>query len=131
MSRIINKSQNAFIKGRNIMDGVMCLHEILHDTRIKKKDGITLKLDFEKAYDKINWKFLLETLKQRGFCETWCKWIEKVVCSGTLSVKVNEEIGGYFKSKKGVRQGDPLSPLLFNLAADCLAKVVQTAQKMG
>jgi hypothetical protein len=44
---------------------------------------------------------------------------------------VNEEIGGYFKSKKGVRQGDPLSPLLFNLAADCLAKVVQTAQKMG
>jgi hypothetical protein len=100
LSRIINKSQNAFIKRRNIMNGIMCLHEILHDTRVKKKDGVTLKLDFEKAYDKINWIFLLETLKQRGFCETWCKWIEKVVCSGTLSVKVNEEIGGILKVGK-------------------------------
>jgi hypothetical protein len=45
-----------------------------------------------------------------------------VVSSGTLSIKINENIGSYFKSKKGVRCGDPLSPLLFNLAAGCLAK---------
>jgi hypothetical protein len=128
MSRIITKRQNAFIKWRNIMDGVLSLHEILHDTKNKKKEGIVLKLDFEKAYDKINWSFLVETLKQRGFCETWCRWIEKVVDSGTLSVKVNDSMGGYFKSKKGVRQGDPLSPLMFNLAADCLAKMIHNAQ---
>jgi hypothetical protein len=54
MSRIISKSQNAFIKGRNIMDGVLSLHEILHETKRKKMDGIILKLDFEKAYDKIS-----------------------------------------------------------------------------
>jgi hypothetical protein len=54
LSRIISKNQNAFIKGRNIMEGVLSLHEILHDTKRKKKDGIILKLDFEKAYDKIN-----------------------------------------------------------------------------
>jgi hypothetical protein len=131
MSRIINKSQNAFIKGRNIMDGVLSLHEILRDIKHKKKERILLKLDFKKAYDKINWSFLFETLKQRGFCETWCKWIEKVVDSGTLSVKVNESMGSYFKSRKGVRHGDPLSPLLFNLAADCLAKMVQSAQRNG
>ena len=57
MDKIINKAQNAFIKGRNIIEGVLCLHEILHDTRIKKKEGLILKLDFEKAYDKINWNF--------------------------------------------------------------------------
>jgi hypothetical protein len=90
MSRIINRSQNAFIKGRNIMDGVLSLHDILHDSRVKKKNGIILKLDFEKAYDKISWSFLLEALKQRGFNDSWCKWIEKVVCSGTLSVRVND-----------------------------------------
>jgi hypothetical protein len=67
-------------------------------------------------------------MEQRGFCKTWCKWIKKVVNSGTLSVKVNDNMGSYFKSRKGVRQGDPLSPLLFNLAADCLAKMVQIAQ---
>lgn len=63
MSRIINRSQNAFIKDRNIMDGVLSLHEIIHETRRKKKDGTILKLDFEKAYDKISWSFLLESMK--------------------------------------------------------------------
>jgi hypothetical protein len=68
-------------------------------------------------------------MRQRGFCETWCNWIKRVVNSGTLSVKVNDSMGSYFKSGKGVRQGDPLSPLLFNLVADCLAKMVQIAQE--
>ena len=67
LSKIINIAQNAFIKGRNIMEGVMCLHEILHDTRCKKKEGLILKLDFEKAYDKISWNFLMDCLRQRGF----------------------------------------------------------------
>jgi hypothetical protein len=129
MSRIICVSQNAFIKGRNIMDGVLSLHEILHETKRKNKNGVILKLDFEKAYDKISWSFLFESMKQRGFCDTWCNWIQQVVCSGTLSVKINDTVGSYFKSKKGVRQGDPLSPLLFNLAADCLAKLVHLAQE--
>jgi hypothetical protein len=111
MSRIINKSQNSFLKGRNIMDGVLCLYEILHDTI---KDGIILKLDFEKAYDKISYNFMCETLKQRGFCEKWCNWIKSVVTSGTLSVKLNDNMRSYFKNRKCVRQGDPLSPLFFN-----------------
>ena len=131
MSRIINVSQSVFIKGRNIMDGVMALHEVLHDTKSKKRDGLILKLDFEKAYDKISWEFLSDYLRHRVFCEDWCKWIKVVVTSGTLSVKVNDVIGSYFQSGKGVRQGDPLSPLLFNLVADALAKIIQQAQRNG
>jgi hypothetical protein len=73
MSRIIHRCQPAFIKGRNIMDGVMTLHAILHDVKHNKRDGLILKLDFEKAYDKISWDFLFEMLRQRGFNETWCK----------------------------------------------------------
>jgi hypothetical protein len=131
MSRIIHRCQSAFIKGRNIMDGVMTLHEILHDVKNNKGDGLILKLDFEKAYDKISWDFLFEMLRQRGFDEIWCKWIKEVVTSGTLSVQVNGSVGSYFKSGKGVKQGDPLSPLLFNLAADSLAKMVHKAQENG
>jgi hypothetical protein len=101
------------------MDGVMILHEIVHDVKVRKKDGVILKLDFEKAYDKISWEFLFEMLRQRGLRESWCKWMREVVSSGTLSVKVNGLMGGYFKCGKVVRQGDPLSPLLFNLAAAC------------
>jgi hypothetical protein len=54
MSKIIHRCQSAFIKGRNIMDGVMTLHEILHDVKHNKRDGVILKLDFEKVYDKIS-----------------------------------------------------------------------------
>ena len=128
MSNIIDKCQSGFIKGRNIVEGIMSLHEILHDTKVRKKDGLVLKLDFEKAYDKISWNFLFECLKQRGFCEKWCHWIEKVVTCGTLSVKVNDKVGAYSKCGKGVRQGGPLSPFLFNIAADTLAKMVNMAQ---
>lgn len=131
LERIINKSQTAFLKGRNIMEGVMCLHEILHDTKIRKKDGIILKLDFEKAYDKISWSFLMECLRQRGFCDKWCNWIQEIVTSGTLSVKVNGGKGDYFKCGKGIRQGPPSPPLLFNIAADALAKMMHKAQHNG
>ena len=53
-SKLFSVQQNAFIKGRNILDGIMSLHEIMHHMHVKKKTGIILKLDFEKAYDKVN-----------------------------------------------------------------------------
>ena len=72
-----------------------------------------------------------DCLRQRGFCEKWCQWIEKVVTCVTLSVKVKDKVGAYFKCGKGVRQGEPLSPFLFNIAADTLAKMVTLAQENG
>jgi hypothetical protein len=62
-------NQTAFIPERNIHDGVVVLHEILHDLKASKKSGIVVKLDFEKAYDKIHWKFLFEVLQRKGFSE--------------------------------------------------------------
>jgi len=53
------------MKGRNIMSNVMSLHEILHETKRKKQLGIILKLDFEEAYDKVNWNFLFKCLEAR------------------------------------------------------------------
>ena len=94
------------------MDGILTLHEVLHHTHLKKKVGIVLKLDFEKAYDKINWEFLLECHKNQGFGPTWCGWVEKILHNGTLSIKLNNETGPYFQSHKGVRQGDPYFPFI-------------------
>jgi len=121
--KIIHGNQTAFMKGRNIMTGILCLHEILHETKKRKEIGIILKLDFEKAYDKVNWKLLFECMEKRGFNQKWCSWIKQVV-TGVQCVKVNNSIGPYIKSYKGVRQGDPMCPILFNLVADCLTRMV-------
>ena len=90
---------------------------------------MVLKLDFEKAYDKVNWDLLLKCLEIRGFGKTWCSWMEKILHNGTVSVKLNNTSGPYFQSHKGVHQGDPYSPFPFNLAVEALSKMVTNAQK--
>jgi hypothetical protein len=110
------------------MDGVLSLHELLSYTHVKKRCGVVLKLDFEKAYDKVSWAFLLECLRIRGFNKIWCSWIKQTLFGGTVSVKINDEMGPYFQSAKGVRQGDSMSPTLFNLIAEAHTKMVLRAQ---
>jgi hypothetical protein len=129
--KLIHIAQFAFMRGRNIMTRVLTLHEILHETKLKNECGIILKLDFEKAYDKVNWSLLFTCLKARGFCDKWCSWIQQVVTGGTVSVKVNNMLGPYIKSHKGVRQGDPLSPILFNFVTDCLTRMIHQTQGNG
>jgi len=70
---------------------------------------------------------LFECLAARGFCPRWCDSIQQVVSGGTFSVKLNSCVGSYIKSHKGVRQGDPLSPILFNLVGDGLARMIDKA----
>ena len=77
--KVIKPSQTAFMTGRNIMKRVVILHETIHEMHRKKLDGIILKLDFEKAYDKVNWDFLQQTLRMKGFAPIWCKWIDQIV----------------------------------------------------
>lgn len=129
--KLFSLHHNAFIKTRNIMDGILSLHEIMHHTHVKKHVGVILKLDFEKAYDKVNWDFLLDCHRARGFNNEWCNWVHQILVDGTVSVKINNEEGPYFKSAKGVWHGGPLSPFLFNMAAECLSKMVQTALNNG
>ena len=66
---------------------------------------------------------------EKGFSSKWYFWIKQVVSGGTVSVKVNNKIGTYIKSYKGVRQGGPLSPILFNFVADCLTRMIHKAQE--
>jgi hypothetical protein len=90
--KIIHRAQTAFIGGRNIMSNILALHEEKRRGRV----GIVLKLDFEKAYDKVHWGFLMKCLKKRGFCNKWCAWIESVLQNGTVAIKVNGVLGPYF-----------------------------------
>jgi hypothetical protein len=95
------------------LDGIMLLQKVLRESKFRKQQGVVLKIDFEKAYNKVNWNFMFDFCSQKGFSDDWLIWIKKVVTKGTLSVKINDNIGPYFASCKGVRQGDPLR--LFSL----------------
>ncbi|XP_022040327.1 uncharacterized protein LOC110942874 [Helianthus annuus] len=75
----------------------------------EKKKAFLLKIDFEKAYDNVNWKFLLDIMGQMGFPSLWYKWVEGVLVSARSSVLVNGSPTFEFSCPKRIRQGDPLS----------------------
>ena len=84
--------------------------------------GFMWKLDFTKAYDSIDWRFIWRVLRRRSFPETWVRWVKQCICTNTFAVLVNGKLqGGWIHPQRGIRQGCPLAPLLFIQAADTLA----------
>jgi len=62
----------------------------------KKQNGVVFKIDFEKAYDKVKWSFLQQTLRMKGFSQTWCHWIQLFTQGGNVNIKVNGQLGPFF-----------------------------------
>jgi hypothetical protein len=83
-----------------------------------------LKLDFEKAFDTIEHEALVQILKHKGFNDEWVRWVRCFLGSGSSSVLLNGIPGKQFKCRRGVRQGGPLSPLLYVLGGDVLQSMV-------
>jgi hypothetical protein len=122
--RLVAPEQSAFIRERYILYSVVVAHEVVHSLHKSKEPEVVIKLDYKKAYDIVNLDFLFEVLESRGFDEIWINWIRTLVKGGYVSVMANGEESTTFKTGKGLRQGDHLSPLLFNLVGGVLTSML-------
>ena len=123
---LIHKNQYGFIQSRTVQDCVAWALEYLHLCRKSNKQLLILKLDFEKAFDKVEHSAMLNIMQHKGFGPKWLQWMSMIFSSGTSSVLLNGVPRKVLHCRRGVRQGDPLSPLLFVLTADVFVKPLKS-----
>ncbi|CAN6206900.1 unnamed protein product [Urochloa humidicola] len=123
--KLIDLDQTGFIRGRSIPENFIYALELVQCCNRRKLPTLVLKLDFAKAFDTVDWGCLMATMSARGFPQLWCQWIRGMLTSSKLAVLVNGRPGPWFTCKRGVRQGDPLSPYLFLLVADVLQQMIK------
>lgn len=124
---IIDTTQSAFVKNRQIMDGPLIVNEVIDWAKAKKKYCFIFKYDIAKAYDTVSWDYVDSIMEQKGFGAKWQAWVRECLQSGSSSVLVNASPTEEFLPRHGLRQGDHISPFLFTLVMEGLHSAIANA----
>ncbi|XP_074318879.1 uncharacterized protein LOC141655711 [Silene latifolia] len=125
---IIHENQGAFIKGRSIIENVLICQDIIH---LYSRKAVTprclFKIDLQKAYDTVEWDFVEQMLHGLKFPSHFIQLVMQCVRSTSFTLSLNGNNFGYFKGQKGLRQGDPISPLIFIICMEYLTRLIKFA----
>jgi len=124
LNSLISPSQSAFIQGRKIVDNILMAHELVVGyQRIGGPPRCAFKIDIRKAYDMVSWKYVINMLNAMGFHPALVRWIEELISHPSYSIVINGKPEGFFKGRRGIRQGDPLSPYLFTIVMEGFSRI--------
>ena len=133
MPFLTSQNQCSFVPGRQISDNIVIYQEVLHSMRSRTLgNGILLiKIDLEKAYDRVSWSFIKDTLQTVGLPNVWIRKVMHYVETVQMSVLWNGKQLEWFKPTRGTRQGDAMSPYLFVLCMERLGHLIDQAVQEG
>jgi hypothetical protein len=131
LNPIVASTQSAFLKGRLLVDGVLVVNEVVDLAKKSGSSCLIFKVDFEKAYDSVEWSFLDYMLGRFGFSDKWRAWIRACVFAGNMSILVNGSTTTEINIQRGLKQGDPLAPFLFILVAEGLGGLMKKAVELN
>ena len=130
LPKLIHSDQTGFVKGRYIGDNLRLIYDLMHLLDENNCPGLLVSIDFEKAFDSVNWDYMNNVLKTFGFGSDICQWISAFYKNIKSSVVVNGQSSPFFDIKRGCRQGDPISPYLFILCSEILAHRVRSEKQI-
>lgn len=119
------ENQSAFVQGRSMVHNVLICHDLLRHYNRQGSSKCLMKIDLRKAYNMVSWKFVEESLKGYGFPAKFISLIMICITFPKYTIRVNDEGYGFFGGQRGLRQGDPMSPLLFVLVMECLSRTLK------
>jgi hypothetical protein len=125
LNELVHPSQSAFIQGGSIHDNLRAVHLTCKALQQSRRSHILLKIDIAKAFDSVGWPFLLEVLRRLGFSRRWRDWMSLILGTSSTKVLLNGRPGERICHARGLRQGDPLSPMLFVLVMEVFGGLVR------